>query len=203
MKVHDWNTNRKAEIKAGQFLVESGIAQRRKYLESHLSREVRDAIPANFYTYDGFRDWWRVPLVFPYQLMCIDTRDRASLEKYDPKHPVADPNKSSSGVFGDITRVATDNRFLVFETRSGSTTSYGILRYGSGMRSDFGKEAEMWSAATEAGYSGGRVLLTVDDLFSAYYDWNKIFVEQIMDVNRPPTSQISPQSHPDHAVKSH
>jgi hypothetical protein len=178
VKVSNWNTHRKARIKAQQAVVEVGIAQRRKYLESHLSQETRSSIPVEFYTYDGFRDWWRLPLVFPYQLMCIDTRDSAYLEKYDPKHPVADPNKSSSGVFGGITHIATDNRTLVFETTSGAATSYGMLQYGSGTRSEYRDEEEMWSAAEKAGYSGENRLLSVDDLFSAYYNYKKAFVEE-------------------------
>ena len=178
VKVSNWNTTRKARIEAKQAVVEMGILRRSKYLEAHLSQETRDSIPSEFYTYDGFRDWWRLPLVFPYQLMCIDTRDSTYLETYDPKHPVADPNKSSSGVFGDIVRLATDNSILVFETKRGTEKSYGMLQYDSETRSDFAEEKEMWAAAKQAGYTGGDVLLTVDDLFGAYYDYTKDFVEQ-------------------------
>jgi hypothetical protein len=178
VKVGNWNSSRKARITAQQAVIGTGIAQRRKYLESHLSQETCDSIPAEFYTYDGFRDWWRLPLVFPYQLMCIDTRDKAYLEKYDPKHRVSDPNKSSSGVFGDITRIATDNKVLVFERKSTTPASFGILQYESGIRTDFSEEMQMWDAAKQAGYSGRDALLNVDDLFSAYYDYEKAFVEQ-------------------------
>jgi hypothetical protein len=178
VQVRKWNSSRKARISAQQAQIETGIAQRRKYLERRLSQETRDSIPAEFYTYDGFRDWWRLPLVFPYQLMCIDTRESAYLEKYDSKHPVSDPNKSSSGVFGDITRIATDNRVLVFERKSKVTAAYGMLKYESGIRTDFSEEIQMWDAAQEAGYLGKHALLAVDDLFSTYYDYEKDFVEQ-------------------------
>ena len=179
VKVSSWNTNRKARIKAQQTVVAAGLAQRRMYLETHLSQDTRDIIPSEFYTYDGFRDWWRLPLVFPYQLMCIDTRDNAFVGKYDPKEPVADPNTSSSQIFGNITRIATDNTLLVFETRNETEISYGIFQYESGQRSEFGEEKQMWAAAKKAGYTGGDVLLTVDNLFSAYYDYKEDFVEQI------------------------
>jgi hypothetical protein len=178
VKMSNWNANRKARIKIQQTLVQAVIAQRSKYLENHLPQETRDTIPRDFYTYSGFRDWWRMPLVFPYQLMCIDSRDSAFLEKYDPTHSVSDPNNSSSGMFGGITRIATDNRLLVFETKSEGATAYGILQYGTGMRTDFGDEKQMWAAAKKAGYAGGNELVTVDNLFSAYYDYEKNFVAQ-------------------------
>jgi hypothetical protein len=179
MKVRDWNISRNAKNKAEQALVEAGIAHRRKYFESHLSHATRATIPADFYTYDGFRDWWRLPLVFPYQLVCIDTLDSASLEKYDTKFSVADPNVSSSEVFGDLTRLATDNRILLFETKIGSTITYGMMRYESGIRSDFTSEVQLWNAATKEGYSGSHVLQNIDKVFSIYYDWSKTFVEQV------------------------
>jgi len=177
VKVSNWNTSRKARIKAQQSVVEAGVDQRRKYLERHLSQKIRNTIPAEFYTYDGFRDWWRMPLVFPYQLMCIDTHDNAYLEKSNSAYPVADPNKSSTGIFGDITRIATDNTILIFETKSGMAISYGLLQYESGARSEFAAEKQMWVAAKKAGYTGGNKLLSVDDFFSTYYDYEKDFIE--------------------------
>ena len=177
-RVKSWQAKQKARRAKEKAIVVAGVAQRRSYLERHILDDIRSSIPESFYTYSGFRDWWRLPLVFPYQLMFIDTRDSAYLEKYDPKHPVADPNKSSSGVLGGITHIATDSRTLVFETTSGAATSYGMLQYGSGTRSEYSDEEEMWSAAKKAGYSGENRLLAVDDLFSAYYDYKKDFVEQ-------------------------
>ena len=87
-------------------------------------------------------------------------------------------NSASSRVVSDVTRIATDNRYILFETSSGATIAYGMLRYESGMRLDFESETELWNAAHEAGYSGSHGLQKIDDLYSAYYDWSKMFVEQ-------------------------
>lgn len=177
VKLSDWNANRKDEVKAQQLLVEAGIDQRRKYLEAHLSQEIRDAIPAEFYTYEGFRDWWRLPLVFPYQLTCIDTRDSAFLQKLASKGSVTDPNNSSAVDVGVITRVAADNVILLFEQQIGAASSYGLLQYGSGARSDFESEEQLWTAAQKAGYSGKKILMSIDELFTAYYSYGEDFVE--------------------------
>ncbi len=176
-RISNWHSNRNARIETQRVIRENGITQRRQYFESHLSQETRSTIPNVFYTYAGFRDWWRMPLVFPYQLMCIDTRNRAYLETYDPAHPVANPNISTKQLFGDIIRLATDNRFLVFERRVGATTSYGMLRYESGEQKTFSEEDELWKAAIDAGYANEQILLSVEKLFSIYYDWENNFVE--------------------------
>lgn len=177
VKLSDWNSNRKAKVKAQQTLVESGVAQRRKYLEAHLSQETRDVIPAEFYTYAGFRDWWRLPLVFPYQLMCIDTRECASLEMIDSQYSVKDPNNSSIVDVGEITGIATDNVILLFERQTEAVSSYGMLQYESGARSDFENEEQLWAAAQKAGYSGKKILISIDELFTAYYNFEESFVE--------------------------
>ena len=44
-----------------------------------------------FDSYRGFRDWWRIPLRFPYQITVIDSFDHGTLERYDPKSPITAP----------------------------------------------------------------------------------------------------------------
>ncbi|MDB5282020.1 MAG: hypothetical protein JWO06_1095 [Bacteroidota bacterium] len=36
-------------------------------------------VPDDFYTYYGFRDWWRFPLVYPYTITCIDVLDYGTI----------------------------------------------------------------------------------------------------------------------------
>ena len=158
-------------------MIEAGITQRRHDLERHLSQETREAIPADFYTYDGLRDWWRMPLVFPYQLLCIDTKARAYLQKYNPKYTVKEPNQSTTGVLKGITRLATDQAILLFEQRTDSATSYGMLEYDSGAQSEYRKVEQLWSAAQKAGYSGPQALLSIEEMFTRYYQFEKAFLE--------------------------
>ncbi len=174
-RITDWNSNRKARMEWRRNTRENAIAQRRQYLEGNLSTEIRNTIPDAFYTYDGFRDWWRMPLVFPYQLKCINTHDRANVETYNPDYPVANPNKSSQHIFGGVVRLATDNTILVYERRNGATQVYGILIYATGELTEFNEKDKLWKAAGDAGYTQEYSLLTVKELFRYYYNWDQVF----------------------------
>jgi hypothetical protein len=44
-------------------------------LKSYEPKAYKGKVPKDFYYYDGFRDWWRFPLVYPYSIGCIDTKD--------------------------------------------------------------------------------------------------------------------------------
>ena len=173
-KIEKWRTERKAQ----QERIQSGIAQRRKFFEANLSPATCKTIPKDFYTYDGFRDWWRLPLVFPYQLLCIEEIEKARLEKYDPAYPVNDPNKSSSQIISDIIRLKTDNKMLLFESNNDGKVTYGLFKYSTGIQSTFDKEEDLWSAAKSADFSGTNTLISVSEFFNAYYDYEKKFVEQ-------------------------
>jgi hypothetical protein len=161
----------------------AGINSRRAYLEKYLPQDSVHSIPESFYTYDGFRDWWRMPLVFPYQLLCVDTRERACLEKYDARYPVEEPNKSSSQLLHGICRLQTDNKVLVFEWMDGDNLKYGLLVYALETQSTFGDEKSMWDAAANTGFLGKRQLVSVDEMFSRYFAYGQTFVETDVPAN--------------------
>jgi hypothetical protein len=166
-------------------------------LEKYVPEESLRSIPEAFYTYDGFRDWWRMPLVFPYQLMCVDSKDRAFLEKYDVRYSVDDPNKSSSQLCYGISRLQTDNKVLVFERQEETNMEYGIFVYASATQSAFGDEKSAWEAAAHEGFSGKPQMKSVEEMFAQYYAYEKNFVEPDGAANgsqpiRPETNRTSP-----------
>lgn len=179
-KVKKWYAERKAQQERYEKQSQAGLAQRKKYFEQHLPETTRKLIPDAFYTYDGFRDWWRVPLVFPYQLIYVDVTDKARLEKYNPAYPIEDPNKSSSHILRYIIRLKTDNKLLLFEISddNGNKHEYRLFEYSTGLQSTFNNESDMWKAAVKAGFSGTNILITPDELLKSYYAYEKSFVEQ-------------------------
>ena len=52
---------------------------------------------ADFYNYMGYRDWYRFPLKYPYQMEMIDTFDTGTFGKYIGGD-IRDPNKSVEGI---------------------------------------------------------------------------------------------------------
>ena len=48
-------------------------------LKSYIPNEALNSINPDFYTYFGYRDWWRAPLVHPYSIHAIDGLDNGFL----------------------------------------------------------------------------------------------------------------------------
>src|SRR5262245_52027323 len=61
-------------------------------LKSHVPANVLKTVDPEFYTYSGFRDWWRFPLVYPYSVKCIDTLDSGHLSQHDGKSEISGVN---------------------------------------------------------------------------------------------------------------
>ena len=131
--------------------------------------------PEDFFTYDGFRDWWRLPLVFPYELEWIDTFESANLQRHRGGD-VRDPNKSSENVqdIGKITHCSFDRRFLI--GRQGPTSfdkdrpeSWFIFEFAPATFRQFGSEREMLEAAKSRGYIGGLSLKSIKQNYNDYF----------------------------------
>ena len=90
-----------------------------------------------FYSYQGFRDWWRIPLRFPYQITMIDSMKSGILEKFDPSSPVDAPKCETLAT--EVTAVGYDGKFAAFK-QDGDTTAFGILCYDSGSVKKFETE---------------------------------------------------------------
>ena len=93
-----------------------------------------------FYSYRGYRDWWRIPLRFPYQITMLDTFDYGTLEKYDPSSLIADPKCET--VVENISAIGYDGKFAVFQQRNVEKT-YGCLIYASGSVRNFATIEEL------------------------------------------------------------
>ena len=93
-----------------------------------------------FYSYRGYRDWWRTPLSFPYQVTNIDTFDYGTLEKYDPSSLIADP-KCEILVTG-ITQITCNGKFAVFRRKT-PAQSFGILLFSTSSIKFFDTEKDL------------------------------------------------------------
>ncbi len=67
-----------------------------------------------FYWYAGFRDWWRIPLIYPYQISIKDSFASGSLEKYDPSSPVAEGK--GEVLIPAISAFAETGKYWLFKT---------------------------------------------------------------------------------------
>ena len=155
------DTKRRAEV----------IAARKALTDPSLLPKATE----DFFTYDGFRDWWRLPLVFPYELQWIDTFESANLQRHRGGD-VRNPNKSSENVqdIGKITHCSFDRRFLI--GRQGPTSfdkdrqeSWFIFEFAPASFSQFGSERKMIEAAKSRGYTGGLSLKSIEQNYNDYF----------------------------------
>ena len=93
-----------------------------------------------FYSYQGYRDWWRIPLDYPYQITVIDNFANGNLEKYDSSSLIANPKCET--VVENISAIGYDGKFAVFQQRN-VETPYGCLIYASGSVRNFAAIEEL------------------------------------------------------------
>lgn len=136
---------------------------------------VLSAVPEEWFTYDGFRDWQRIPLVYPYEIHMIDVMDYCSLGSYRGG-AVADPNHSVEQVQNPsrITHFSFDRRLLL--GRMGPTRiepdepiSWFIFDFGTRAVQHFATEQEMLDVARAQGYTGDTTLKTPETQWNDYF----------------------------------
>lgn len=121
----------------------------------------------DYYTYPGFRDFYRFPLVYPYHITMIDTFDRGWLEEY-VGGDIRDSNVSSKSILeGDISGIILRDDCLIFklEKPDKEGSLYGIFDYRSGEVSRF-KDTDSLRSALEPGFPPD-----FEPLKKAYYDY--------------------------------
>ena len=100
---------------------------------------------ADFYNYRGYRDWWRFPLKYPYQVLMIDTFDVGTFEKYNGGD-IRDPNNSSEGIITVSALIQQDDR-VIFRLPEdefyGNGYLYAVFYYDSGQLLQFKDEASL------------------------------------------------------------
>ena len=164
-------------VEARKQAAHDGLTARKTFLSAALPESERSTVPEDFYAYEGLRDWFRMPLVFPYQLMAIDSTTCFMLMRYNGKASVRDPNKSSESVQDgtspsvELSHLSFDGTMLIFKKYG--VEEYGIFLYVAGEFASFATEAELWSAAQSRGFCGPKRLIPVVAAFENYWAFRK------------------------------
>jgi hypothetical protein len=123
--------------------------------------------PPEFFSDEGFRDWWRIPLIYPYSLLAIDSLDGSATLMRHKGGPIGDPNRSEEGLQISVMRYAFDGHWLLFERNGGK--EWGLMNFASGKRQSFPSEAALLAAAKAKGYSGSTTLQTIQEGYDGYF----------------------------------
>lgn len=129
-------------------------------LKGYVDPAARAAIPPDFYTEAGFRDWWRYPLVYPYSVTAIDTPEAGALGRED--------GGSSAPDIHDITHVALDGRLLLIRQNPrpdgftpGAEVNWILLEWETGAHTVFGSRSALLAEARKRGYTGPAQLVSL------------------------------------------
>ena len=164
-------------VEACKQAAHDGLTARKAFLAGALPESVRSAVPEDFYAYEGLRDWFRMPLVFPYQLEAVDSTLYFRLMRYNGKVSVRDPNKSSENVRDGVSpmtalsHLSFDRTMLLFKKEG--VDEYGIFSFLDGGFASFATEAELWTSAQGRGFSGPKRLIPVATAFDNYWAFRK------------------------------
>lgn len=127
-----------------------------------------------FFTYNGFHDWWVTPLVYPYGIRSIDRLRSGNLCRLGRDGRAADFRAWEPAGVSDITRYSFDRRFLLYERREKSkgqaTAAWGLFDFEVGTGEEFTSEPSLLSAANGRGFSGAPELRTVWERFAEYFE---------------------------------
>lgn len=138
-------------------------------LKSYLPENTLGNEPEQFYTYLGFKDYYRYPLRYPYSIHCLDTPDNGELynEANVGRFDENDNGEIYSGI-SNIHKIAFDKSFLLIEQAVTSTRTDKIIYHYILYNLDTEKKEEapsltkLLQLAKEKGYNGPDTLMTVE-----------------------------------------
>ena len=152
---------------------EEWLRDRKAVLEETLPEAAAQAVPEDFYSYSGFRDWYRMPLVFPWQLQAIDVTDYFRLERHNGKGSVREPNQSSepTSPLVELSDLSFDGTMLLFKLlfKKQEGEEYGIFGFADGGFAFFATETELWEFARSRGFRGLGRLVPATEAYDSYW----------------------------------
>ncbi len=148
---------------------------RRQYidkLKSYVPADVLPTVPEDFYTYPGFRDWWRFPLVYPYSIHAIDDLGRGHVHRHSKGQRIAHAEEEQLEI-ADLTHLSFDGSFMVARVDPNPPPSrdagdalepayWIVFSFETGTSDRFASEAEAISSAKEQGFAGSVKLESVE-----------------------------------------
>jgi hypothetical protein len=139
-------------------------------LKSYVSEEVLSKANPTYYTYFGFRDWWRFPLVYPYSIHTIDEVDHGCLYDESKVKNYEDINHQELVDMDicEITHLTLDKNYLLLQVEKEDGLKFIMFNFSTAEKAVFNAKDEMLAKAKELGFAGKPELMTLrayDDLF--------------------------------------
>ena len=165
----------KAQVKFQQLAEEGARQQQQSLSERNKMIEILKTyeadtmeVSADFYTDFGFRDWWRLPLTYPYSIETIDVLDEGQLQCVYP----FSEGYLKKGQLGNITHIAFDKNFLLTKNLNGNSgdnqrdTVYYMFNFNNQELTNSKSLDDLYKRAYGLGFEGDSVLMSLRE----YYD---------------------------------
>lgn len=118
----------------------------------------------NYFTYFGFRDWYRWPLVYPYSLNSVDIRDDGFI---CDESKAKDITSAQDGIdqisLGDIKRFNFNKEILIAETGDEHPNTFKLFHFKTKKISSFKTLEDLQIASRQHGILISDSLLTLED----------------------------------------
>jgi hypothetical protein len=118
---------------------------------------AKGKISSAFYHYLGFRDYYRLPLVYPYSIHCMETPSKGDLynEKNVLKFDENDNGEEDCRLYS-IVEFAFNSKMLLAraetEEKKVKKEKFALYDFETGKKMEFEKKDEMLSFAKKLGY---------------------------------------------------
>lgn len=140
------------------------------YMNSLKAMQPTDSIiPDTYFTYAGFRDSYRIPLIYPYSINAIDDMEYGSLDDESGIINIVKETNKAKNVLSNITFFAFDKNMLLAKTvsYSNSEIKYIIFYFRTKQTDVFDNEVDMKKKAAEAGFDKTR---SIERMSTYYYN---------------------------------
>lgn len=123
----------------------------------------------SYFTYLGFRDSYRWPLVYPYSINCIDIRDNGFICNESKSKDVSEDGNKTTECFivHDITAFTFNKDVLIAKTRKSSKSPIGavyvLFEFENEKVTEFSSYREMVKEANNFGLTHKDTLLTIKE----------------------------------------
>jgi len=133
------------------------------------SRLKSSTIPNSFFTYFGTSGFARMPLIYPYAIHCLDSKDKGTLVNEENVVDMETAPEGEENVAFNISAINYDRNMILMRISSLQNDtnrdfiSYILYSVKDKKNKEYKTEAELFKAALQAGYKGEKVLISLWD----------------------------------------
>jgi hypothetical protein len=159
--------------KEGYNLSDSLNSPQIKKLRIYESEELKGQVPDQFYTYLGFRDYYRLPLPYPFSIHCTETPgvgdlfDERNVKKFD-----ANDNGEKECLLKNIAEFAFDANYILAKCvhNQGKDAEFKFFIYDlkTEKAEEFSNAVQMNRRAAELKFSGDKKLISCEAYFQKF-----------------------------------